>query len=175
MDALQEYTIPFIGLKLGKHRFDYHIEDTFFTTFEYHDFKTIHCDVVLFFTKKNTLLELAIKIQGTAVLNCDTTNEPYKQSIQNSLDLVVKFGEEFNDDNDEILVLPHTAHQINVSQYIYEAIVLALPIKRVHPGIADGTLDSKVLDKLRELETKDNKQTDPRWDKLNKLLTSKKQ
>ena len=73
------------------------------------------------------------------------------------------------------MILPHTAHQINVSQYIYEAIVLALPIKRVHPGIADGTLHSKVLDKLRELETKENKQIDPRWDKLNKLLISKKQ
>ncbi|HHB52441.1 MAG TPA: DUF177 domain-containing protein [Saprospiraceae bacterium] len=171
MDALQEYNIPFVGLKLGKHQYNYHIDDTFFTAYKYHDFETIDCDIDLVLEKKTTLLELFFKIQGTAMLRCDTTNEPYKESFDNSLQLIIKFGETYNDDNDEVLILPHSAYQFNVAQYIYEGIVLALPIKRVHPGIKDGTLQSKVLDKLREIEKTNKKQIDPRWDKLNKLLT----
>ncbi len=175
MDALQEYNIPFVGLKLGKHHFHYHIDDRFFTTYKYHDFNKIDCEVAISFTKKSTLLELIFSIKGKVSLNCDTTNEPYEQLITNTFNLIVKFGEFFNDDDDEVLILPHTAYQVNVSQYIYETIVLALPIKREHPGIKDGTLQSKVLDKLRELEVKKTKQRDPRWDKLNELLTSKKE
>jgi uncharacterized metal-binding protein YceD (DUF177 family) len=52
-------------------------------------------------------------------------------------------------------------------------IVLAVPTKRVHPGIADGTLKSEIVEKLKSLEPKINSlqgQVDPRWDKLNDLL-----
>jgi uncharacterized metal-binding protein YceD (DUF177 family) len=56
-------------------------------------------------------------------------------------------------------------------------IVLAVPQKRVHPGVLDGSLKSELLDKLEELkpkETKDNNDnTDPRWDALKNLLTDK--
>ena len=57
-------------------------------------------------------------------------------------------------------------------------LVLSVPQKRVHPGIADGSLKSEVLDKLEQLEPKELKKneksdTDPRWDELKKLLTDK--
>ena len=51
--------------------------------------------------------------------------------------------------------------------------VLSLPLKRVHPGIEDGTLKSEILIKLKELEPKENKlngKKDPRWNKLKDLL-----
>ncbi len=174
MDALQEYYIPFVGLKLGKHSFTYHIDNKFFEFYQYNDFQSIDCDVDLIFNKKSRLFELEFNIKGTVVFNCDISNEPFKEKINNILSLIVKFGEEYNDDNEEVLILPQTDYQFNVAQYIYEAIVLAFPVKRTHPGLKDGTLKSDVLDKLKELEIKENKKTDPRWDKLNGLLTSKK-
>ena len=88
----------------------------------------------------------------------------------------MKFGEEFNDDNDEILIIPQGEHQINVAQFIYEMIVLATPKKRIHPGIEDGTLKSDILAKLEELKPKENNnlnEIDPRWEDLKKLLTDK--
>ena len=174
MDALKEYNISFVGLKLGKHSFTYHIDNSFFEVYNYNDFKSIACDVDVVLHKKTTLLELEFDIKGIVKLNCDLTNELFEQSIKARLDLIVKFGDEFNDENEEVLILPHSDYQFNIAQYIYEAIVLALPIKRVHPGIKDGTLKSDVLDKHKELEIKENKEIDPRWDSLNKLLTSKK-
>ena len=94
-------------------------------------------------------------------------------------DLVVKFGQEYNDENDAILIIPHAEYEINVAQYIYELIILSVPLKRIHPGVKDGTLKSEALKKLEELspEQKDNNnntdEVDPRWDKLKKLITDK--
>jgi uncharacterized metal-binding protein YceD (DUF177 family) len=92
----------------------------------------------------------------------------------------VKFGEAFDNENEALLVLPHGEHQVDVSQYIYEMIVLALPAKKVHPGVLDGTLKSEALETLQKLGVKELKEqkeaieeTDPRWDALKKLLTDK--
>ena len=57
------------------------------------------------------------------MVNCDLTNEPFKLDVENCIDLVVKFGSEFNDEDDEILIVPHGEYRINVAQYIYELIV----------------------------------------------------
>ncbi len=174
MDALHDYIIPFVGLKLGKHTFTYHIDSKFFDYFQYDDFNVIDCEVTLSFDKKPRLFELSFDIKGFAMLRCDLSNEVFKEEIDTYLDLIVNFGDAYNNENEEVLILPHGEFQLNVAQYIYEAIVLALPVKRVHPGIEDGTLQSDVLDKLKEFEVKENKTTDPRWDKLNDLLTPKK-
>ena len=174
MDTLKDYTIQFVGLKIGKHSFTYHIDNKFFDNFQYRDFKDIKCKVDVELVKKATLLEFHFSIDGIATFNCDITNEPFDKEISNTLDLIVKFGEEYDNDNEEIIVLAYSDFQFNVAQYIYEAIILALPIKRSHPGIEDGTLKSEVLEKLKELEIKEQIEIDPRWDKLNELLTSKK-
>ena len=174
MDAFQDYIIPFVGLKLGKHSFTYHVDNKFFDDFQYDDFDTIDCNITISFDKKPRHFELHFEITGFAMLHCDLSNEVYKEKIDTYLDLIVNFGDTFNDENEEILILPHGEFQLNVAQYIYEAIVLALPIKRIHPGIEDGTLQSDVLDRLKEFEIKETKTTDPRWDKLNDLLTPKK-
>jgi uncharacterized metal-binding protein YceD (DUF177 family) len=179
MKELKEYTISFTGLKLGEHHFDYHIDNTFFQHFDYEDLNAVNVNIDLELIKKATLLELFFIASGTVNINCDLSNEPYDQAINDNFKLVVKFGEEYNDDDEEILILPHGEHQINVAQYIYELIVLAIPIKRVHPGVKDGTLDSDIIKKLKELspesanEETAQKGNDPRWDNLKKLLTDK--
>ena len=122
-------------------------------------------------------MELEMKARGTVNVNCDLTSEPYDQKIKADLELVVKFGDEYNNDNDEILIIPHSEYQINIAQYVYEMLVLSVPLKKVPPGVLDGTLKSEVLDKLEELQPKDTKENkediDPRWDALKKLLTDK--
>lgn len=103
------------------------------------------------------------------------TGENFDLHIKGKLKLIVNFGDEFNNDNEELLILPHGEHQIDISQYVYEMIALSVPQKRIHPGVKDGTLKSEALDKLNELQSNINKEKkeeeiDPRWDKLKKLL-----
>jgi uncharacterized metal-binding protein YceD (DUF177 family) len=181
MKKLNEFLIPFVGLKLGKHQFEYHVTKSFFDAFEYDDdFESADINVHVVLEKKSTMLELSIKHKGSIHVPCDLTTEMFDMPVQGSLKLVVQFGEEFNNDNEELLILPHGEHQIDISQYIYENIVLSTPVKRVHPGIADGTLKSEALDRLNELKVTDvaaqdakEEETDPRWDKLKQLLTDK--
>lgn len=173
---MEAYIISFFGLKDGLHGFKYKIENKFFEAFNYSEFLDTNILVNVELIKKNTLLEFNFSAKGFVKVNCDVSNEVFDLEIDGKMAMVVKFGNEFNDDNDEILVLPHGEHQVNVAQYIYEMIVLAIPSKKVHPGIEDGSLETPILKKLRELEPSENRklnEIDPRWEDLKKLLTNK--
>jgi len=174
-----EFVISFVGLKLGKHQFDFKINKKFFEAFQYDEFLNANVKVTLDFEKTSTLFNLTFVAKGVIEVACDLTNEPFNQPIETSLKLVVKLGEEYNDDNDVVLILPHQAYQLDVAQYIYEMLVLAMPAKHVHPGIADGSLKSDILDKLKELQAKQEfslqEDVDPRWAKLKTIRTVKKE
>ena len=180
MRPLKAYDIQFVGLKLGKHIYDYEINQTFFEYFEFDEFNTINVNLNIHLEKKTTLLELNFSGNGSVNINCDVSNEPYDQPINFNFNLVVKFGQEYNNENDSILIIPHGSYEINIAQYIYELIVLSIPQKRIHPGVEDGTLNSEILRKLEDLspnadlkvESSSN-DVDPRWNKLKKLLTDK--
>ena len=178
MNNLKEYLIPFVGLKIGKHQFDYQIDNTFFKNFDYDEFNDVSVKVDIVLEKKSTMLELDFKHKGTVNVPCDVSGEEFDLPIKGKLKLLVKFGDTFNDENEELLILPHGEFQVNVAQYIYESIVLSVPLRRVHPGVKDGTL-SEVVEKLESLAPKENKteeqkdDIDPRWENLKKLLTDK--
>ena len=87
--------------------------------------------------------------------------------------MIVKFGASRETDPDEILVIPEGSYQINVAQYFYEMVVLSIPLKKVHPGIKNGTLKNEILSKLEQLNPQNKKSAirkDPRWEKLESLL-----
>ncbi len=175
MKDLEAYVIKFVGLKQGKHQFEYKITDEFFDFFEYDDFNTAEVNMTILLNKKANMLEFSFTAKGNINLNCDVSTEAFDQPVQNTFELVVKFGDEYNDDNEDLLILPWSDYELNIAHYIYETIVLAIPQKRIHPGVEDGTLDSEILDKLDELqpkaeEDKNEDDIDPRWEDLKKLL-----
>ncbi len=181
MSKTKEYLIPFIGLKLGKHHFEYQISNAFFEIFDYDEFQNSDIKVNVVLEKQSNLLELNFKHKGTVNVPCDMTGEDFDLPIKGKMKLIVRFGEEFNNDNEELLILPFGEFEIDIAQYIYEMIVLSVPLRRVHPGVKDGSLKTKALEKLNELSIKENKEEnkekeeniDPRWDKLKQLLTDK--
>ena len=183
MSKTKEYVIPFVGLKLGKHKFEYQISNAFFEIFDYNEFQNSDIRVNVVLEKKSSMLELSFKHVGTINTPCDLTNEDFDMPIKGNMKLIVRFGEVFNNDNEELLILPFGEFEIDIAQYIYEMIVLSIPLKRVHPGIKDGSLKTEALTKLNELTIKEQKKEkkkeekeeniDPRWDKLKQLLTDK--
>jgi uncharacterized metal-binding protein YceD (DUF177 family) len=184
MSKTKEYVIPFVGLKLGKHKFEYQINNAFFEIFDYNEFQNSDIKVNVVFDKKSNLLEIDFKHKGTVNVPCDLTGEDFDLPIKGKLKLIVRFGETFNNDNEELLILPFGEFEIDIAQYIYEMIVLSIPLRRVHPGVKDGSLKTEALTKLKELaieeqkkekkeEEKQQDNTDPRWDKLKQLLTDK--
>lgn len=190
----KEFDIAFSGLKIGTHEFEFQIANDFFDLFEYDEFNSVNVDVKATLIKKETLMELYLSESGTVNIPCDVTGENFDLPIENKWQIIIKFGEEYNDDNEELLIIPYSEYQVNIAQYIYEMIVLSVPVKRVHPSIAADyevdDFDEDDFDFLKEYNEDDfadededdptddsnknmNKEIDPRWDELKKLLTDK--
>jgi uncharacterized metal-binding protein YceD (DUF177 family) len=152
----------------------------FFEDFGFEEFNSASILIDAELDKRNTIMDLLLNASGTVNVNCDVTNEPFDLAVNTSMDLVIKFGDAFNDDNEELLILSHGDYEFNIAQYVYEMLVLSMPQKRVHPGVEDGSLESEVLDKLEELsvsspEENNKKEIDPRWEALKKLKTDNNQ
>ncbi len=173
MQFLAQYLINFGGLNEGRHEFEFEISKKFFEHFKYDEFNSCKILATIILVKKANLLELEFSSKGSINLNCHVSNEPFDYDHKSSLNLVVKFGSAHNDEHEELLILPVGTNQLNVSQQLYEMIVLSLPIKIIHPGIIDGSLESETLSRLKLYESnfKENKhkKNDPRWDKLKEL------
>ena len=81
MKALREFKIPFVGLKEGKHQFDFQIERKFFDAFKYDEFEKVFFDVTLELNKKETMLELHFVAKGTVNVPCDVTGEDFDMEV----------------------------------------------------------------------------------------------
>lgn len=177
MSRLKDFEIKFAGLKLGKYQYDYQLDNEFFELFDYREFgqSRLRADVIM--EKKNNSLEFNFKLSGTVEVPCDLTLELFDLPLDSNIDLVVKFGEIYDDSQDDILTIPSGDHSVNIAQYLYEMAVLALPLKKIHPDVSSGKKNPEILEKLKNLspenkdtEKEENKETDPRWDKLKSLL-----
>ena len=171
MSKVKGFSVKFIGLKEGTHNFKFPLSKSFFETFEYSEFNSVDINVDLVLVKKSTIIELSLKGTGSVNINCTLTNEPFDYQINSKLNLLVKFGDSYDDENDELLVLPHGSHSIDLDQYFYEMIVLSMPIRNVHPDVENGTIDSEILNRLKEFDINKEKNSnfDARWDKLKEL------
>ena len=98
--------------------------------------------------------------------------EMFLLELETAYNVVIKFKDDTISSDDKVIFLPTGSNSIDVSHIIYETIILAIPQKKVHPGIENGSLKSEIIQKLEELKPKRNfkEKTDPRWDKLKDLL-----
>lgn len=176
MKALKQFSIPFTGLKLGKHAFDFEIDKSFFDAFEHSLVKdgTLKAEVEL--DKQETMLILAFHITGTIKLNCDKCLSDFDQPIELNERQIVKFAEEAEgeDEDLEIMILPRKETAIDVSELIYEFITVAVPfINKCEQ--AGKNCDEQMLETLNKLaagnnnEAQEEQSSDPRWEALKKL------
>jgi uncharacterized protein len=168
------YCIPLSGLKEGRHTFDFEINNEFFEQFEESEVKEGRLIANIRMDKMSTHLDLEITISGEVRICCDRCLEMFFHPIVCENRLLVKFGKTVEEIDPDILSLPVGEHELELQQHLYEYIMLALPIKRVHPNNKNGksTCDPEMLKKLDELIVDEEKETDPRWDKLKNLMNN---
>ena len=172
MKSLSPYLIKFSGLKEGTHLFNYELGNKFFKNFDYYDFLDAKLFARLDLEKQPTLLNLKFSFNGEIKGQCDVSMESFDLKLETEHAVVVKFKDDIISTDDKVIFMPVGSHSIDVSHLIYESIILAVPQKKVHPGIENGSLKSEIVEKLEELRPKKNfnEKTDPRWDKLKDLL-----
>ncbi|MDP4185051.1 MAG: DUF177 domain-containing protein [Bacteroidota bacterium] len=172
MEHLNEYTIPFKGLKEGKHVYQYEIDNKFFAEFEESEVKEGKVSVKVELDKKPSFLLLTFNIKGTISVVCDRCLEYFDQSVKTKSQLIVKFTDEEYEEGDDVIFLSPTAYQLNVAQYIYEFIILAIPIQRIHPVDKEGKsmCDPEMVRKLQQYISNGNESGDSPWNELKKLF-----
>ncbi|MFA9389404.1 MAG: DUF177 domain-containing protein [Prolixibacteraceae bacterium] len=181
MRYLAKYEIAFKGLKEGKHEYEFDIDERFFEKFENNEVTKGDLKAEVTLNKQSNLMIIDMYVSGTVELLCDRCLEYYPQEVENESKIYIKFGDENEEMSDEVLVITFDQNQINVAQYLYELIILGLPIKHVHPDDQSGksTCDPEMLEKLKEylVEEVDEEEqedlVDERWSELKKLLDNK--
>ncbi|WP_248282084.1 YceD family protein [Mucilaginibacter robiniae] len=169
---MRTYAIPFTGLKLGKHQFEYVIGSDFFNDFDYSLVKKVNLQCQVELEKQETMLILNFHINGTIDLTCDRCLSEYPQHIDIREQQVAKFSEEEIDADEEIITLTKNDTEINIAGLIYEYVTVAVPFIAVCDNEGNTPYcDKDMLDRLNKLSSSDEqeKSTDPRWDALKKL------
>jgi uncharacterized protein len=168
-----QYIVPFGGLSVGVHEFEFEVDEKFFKSIENSEIEKASIFVNATLTKQNNLLNMHFVISGTVGVECDRCLKNFDFPIESEEDLVIKHGNP-EESNDEILVIPEGDTQFELSQYIYEYITLALPARRVPCEIDEEMFrcDDEMLEKLDNLSSAPEEAAEPEnpiWEQLNKI------
>jgi uncharacterized metal-binding protein YceD (DUF177 family) len=170
-----EYIIQFGGLPVGLHEFEFEVNDTFFSKIENSEIQSGAVEVTATLTKQNHLLQMNFKFEGTVKVDCDRCLKEFDFPIEGEDNLVIKFGNP-DESNDEILVIEEGYEEFDVSHYLYEYIILAIPARRVPCELDEKEFvcDFETRDKLDKLtsdsdENESENSNNPLWDQLNKI------
>ena len=169
MNNLKDFVIPFRGLSIGVHDYNWEIDNKFFEIIENSEIGDSKLTVELKFEKQERMLVLNFFIKGNVLVQCDRCLDDLELQIDSSEVLFIKFGPEKKEESADVLIIPESEYQIDVSWFINEYITLSLPLKKVHPTDKNGNslCNKEVLRKIDELKLK--KKIDPRWENLKNL------
>lgn len=128
------FVIPFVGLKNGKHVYDFDIDATFFEQFESSLIEDAQVHVQLTLEKKETMMIGEFLLGGTVNALCDRCNDPLEMPVNAAYRIIWKFGSEVSDD-ENLIVLDPEAYELEVAPQIYELLIVSLPTRILHePG-----------------------------------------
>ena len=165
---MKELVIPFAGMKEGDYSFSAELDDTFFEALEFPEIQTGNINVAIEMQRRQHLLTLEITIDGNVDLECDRCGNMYSQEIEDQRTVVVNLNSDHFEDEDDLISLPQSQNDLDLTPYIYQYIVLAIPAKRVCPE--NVGCDPDVINKLDQLQpgekSEEENKGDPRWNAL---------
>jgi uncharacterized protein len=169
LDYSKVFKIPFKGLKIGRHEFKWEIGKAFFESFEYTDIEDCRLEINLTLEIHERLFNLDFNIAGDISVFCDRCLENLLLPLDNRHRYIIKLGHELTEESEDVLIIPENEYQIDIYQLVFDYIVLAIPLKKVHPEDAEGNpgCEPKILQILDTLSG--SKMADPRWEPLSKV------
>lgn len=171
-----EFSVRLSGVGDGQHTYDFGLDQKFFGGFDNPELNDGAVKAVVVYEKKGSIRKLEFSLNGAVSVLCDRCLEFYSQAVGIQEYLILKGGEELADIDEHLLTVPEDLYELDLSQYLYEFIILNLPLKKVHPDLKPGVpgCSREMLDRLKTLrpEKKEKKAegTDPRWNALKDLM-----
>ena len=186
MGKFTEFQLPLKKLTPGEHHFDFTLDKEFFEHMESSDVRDAALSARVDVNYKGDIYDLAMHIEGEVTVQCDRCLDEMQLPIDAAYHIMVKFGDAYRDDSDELLEIPDSQTSLNIAYMLYDTASLAIPIKHVHPlgkcnrqmsaalrrhraTIADdedAELQDALVDEMETLEAGGAQPTDPRWDAL---------
>ena len=163
MERKNEFLIPVSGLSLGSHSYQFEINDDFFAERDYSEIQQGKVNVTLEVDRQETMLTLHFDIAGAVRVPCDRCADEFDLPIEDERSFFIKLATENAEESDDVVVVPAEQSDYDISSLIYEYIILAVPMHRVHP---EGQCNPEVLAMLtaaEEVSAKENDDIDPRW------------
>ena len=178
MNTLNTYNIDIFKLSNATHTYDFEISPSFFGAFENSEVTDGQAKINVLLKKSETMIEVTLQIKGSVKLICDRSSEEFDFRLETDNNIIFKYGDDWKELSDEIIMIPRGEQRINLAQYIYEFIGLAIPMKRLHPRfdqdeVEDDQTNEMVYSSYDEHEEEDNstaaEEVDPRWAKLKEI------
>ena len=168
------FIIPLAGLPFGHTDYQYVINDSFFGDRDYSEVKKGIVNLHLGVENMETMFVLTLKFEGKVVLQCDRCGDDYEQAVADSAEIYLKYGAEKDDDDEDVIIITKNDSEFDLSDLIYEYIILSLPIHRTHDD--ESLCNQEVLAKLHnfsqsEAETEDDEENP--WKQMMKDLKDK--
>lgn len=170
MEKKNEFLIPVSGLALGSHSYQFEINDGFFAEREYSEIQQGKVVVSLDIDRQETLMVLHFGIEGTVRVACDRCADEFDLPIRDEREFFLKLGTENAQESDDVEVVQAEQADYDISSLVYEFIILAVPMHRVHP---EGQCNPEVMAMLTAEapveEAQEENEMDPRWAALKEI------
>ena len=166
MGRFDKYNVDLKGMRVASLELEFDLDNAFFADIDGEEFKKGSVKAKVCVNKGREIFDLSFTLTGTVVVPCDRCLDDLEIGVDTENTLRVKLGDNYADEGD-IVIIPENEGDLNIAWYLYEFIVLALPMKRVH---APGKCNHEMTGKLKkhsvdaeENEDSDEMQIDPRW------------
>ena len=175
----ETYALRISGLGEGEHHFSFELDQEFFASFNHPDIQNGFIRAGLILEKKPGFMAIHFSFKGEVELECDRCLDNFRAPVNHHQTIFVKVGETPGELEDDVIMIGKDEHEIEVGQIMYEYIILALPVQRVHPEDASGhsTCNPEMLKRLKELRPQEHsgrETMDPRWDALKDMIEKNK-
>lgn len=175
MNYLKQFIIQFRGLNEGVHQYNYQVDKKFFEHFECTEISNGNIKVDVELNRQERMLIFDFNIDGWVEVACDRCLDGFEQDVAGREKLIVRFGEDWLEESDDVLVIPDGEYEFDISNFLYEYIMLLLPMQCIHPDDENGitTCNPDMVNRLDDHP--EDTEPDPRWDALLNLKSDNKQ
>ena len=166
LKTLKEYELPLKTLPQGKHTFSYRLDSKFFSAMESDEIKGGQVVAEITVSVSGSVYELTLTAKGNVTIECDRCLDDMNHHVDAGYHTFVKFGKDFDDSADDMLIIPESDNCLDASRLLYDTVALSVPLHHVH---ADGECNptmSDILQRHSGSEADESEETDPRWEAL---------
>ncbi|KAA6343629.1 hypothetical protein EZS27_008696 [termite gut metagenome] len=151
MGKFDAYKLDLKGMQTDVAVYEFSLDNLFFANIDGPEVQKGKVKATVTVRKVSQAYELNFQTQGIVRVPCDRCLDDVEQPVESSNNkLIVKFGREYAEESDNLIVIPEKEGCINVAWFIYEFIALAVPMKHVHPpGKCNKAMTGKLQNHLR--------------------------